>query len=260
MATRTRTNVNGFAMQAPAEYRLRIDVFTPKTIPMKRLAEYMAAFSEMLGVSDRVHFEKLDTGSAVLVARSEIDAAPKIEDRLNGLRTGNTTPDVQKAYDEIDALLRNDNAVGDIQYADKTVVAFEGKKKPKPLIYGPITQVGTIDGQLVSIGGIDRSAHARLDTGERAISGIQMNREMAREMGRLIYGPTLRLHGNGRWTRTENGEWNLDRFTVTSFEILDDTPLSSAVAGLRRVEGNDWKNTDDPEARLHELRYGGRDG
>jgi hypothetical protein len=51
----------------PREYRLRIDAFTPETLPMSRLAEYMADLATLLGEQERVHFARLENGSTALV-------------------------------------------------------------------------------------------------------------------------------------------------------------------------------------------------
>jgi len=45
------------------EYRFKIDAYTPDTMPMSRLAEYMRELSEMLGEPSAVHFERLEPGS-----------------------------------------------------------------------------------------------------------------------------------------------------------------------------------------------------
>ena len=44
-------------------YELYIDAFTPETIPMARLADYMASFAELLGQREHVHFGELKPGS-----------------------------------------------------------------------------------------------------------------------------------------------------------------------------------------------------
>jgi hypothetical protein len=45
------------------EYRFHIDAFTPASMPMVHLAEYMAALAAFLGQVERVHFVRLEGGS-----------------------------------------------------------------------------------------------------------------------------------------------------------------------------------------------------
>ena len=41
----------------------RIDVFSPETLPMGRLAEYLAHLSTLYGQKEKVHFKGIEKGS-----------------------------------------------------------------------------------------------------------------------------------------------------------------------------------------------------
>lgn len=94
------------------ELWFRIDAFRPDTIPMARLAEYMAKLASLLGNQKNVHFVRLDPGSVVLVHRVDKEDQPKVNARLDALRRGDGPTDVVKAYHWLDGMLANDNAVG----------------------------------------------------------------------------------------------------------------------------------------------------
>jgi hypothetical protein len=47
------------------EYTFRIDVFTPETMPMARLAEYLAELSKLVGHSQSTHFDRVAPGMRV---------------------------------------------------------------------------------------------------------------------------------------------------------------------------------------------------
>ena len=94
------------------EYRFCIDAFTPATMPMARLAEYMATLAALLGETECVHFVRLDEGSAVLVQAIEAPAAPKVEKRINQARRGEGPVDALRAFQELDRALAQDNAIG----------------------------------------------------------------------------------------------------------------------------------------------------
>lgn len=49
---------------------------------------------------------------------------------------------------------------------------------------------------------------------------------------------------------------DLKRFKVDSFEPFNDRPLSEVLAELRAIEGNGWRDVDDPYEELRRLRYG----
>lgn len=74
------------------ERRLKIDVFTPETLPMERLAEYMLQFAKVLGEPERVHFVDVEAGSAVLRARIEDVAVSKVERRIADASRGQGDP------------------------------------------------------------------------------------------------------------------------------------------------------------------------
>ena len=42
--------------RAGTEYRFKIDAYTPQTMPLVRLAEYMAELAQLLGEPTAVHF------------------------------------------------------------------------------------------------------------------------------------------------------------------------------------------------------------
>src|SRR6516225_7659560 len=96
---------------AGREYRLKIDVFSIESLPMSRLAEYMAELARLLGEEERVHFSHLEPGSTVLVSNIEEPAAPKVTDRLQKVREGHAPKDAMQAYRALDTLLAKDNAV-----------------------------------------------------------------------------------------------------------------------------------------------------
>jgi hypothetical protein len=91
-----------------SKYRLRIaNSYTPATFPMKRLAEYVAAFAKLLGEETNVHFGGVENGSAVLIASVDQPARPKVSDRVRGVRDGTAPKDVLRTFNDLD-----DHALG----------------------------------------------------------------------------------------------------------------------------------------------------
>ena len=65
------------ATKQPYEYRFKIDAaYTPETMPMARLAEYIRELSTLLGNQDKVHFDRLEEGSTVPIIRVDHEAFP----------------------------------------------------------------------------------------------------------------------------------------------------------------------------------------
>ena len=241
-------------MTAGWEYRYVIDVFTPETLPMARLAEYMRELACLFGEPAHVHFARLEAGSAVLVSRVDAPAAPKVASRVLGLRDGSASEDVRRAYRLLDNMLERDNAVGRLlDDSGAEVIVFPGRTRPKPLTYGPFTQDGTLDGVLTRIGGRGaKTVYAHLDDGTRQYP-CTLARDLARQMAQHLFSP-VRVNGRGRWMRDADGTWQLERFRIFSFELLDDASLLEVVARLRAVSDNDWRSVRNPLRQLEDLR------
>ena len=241
-------------MKSAYKYRFRIDAFTPATMPMARLAEYMADLALLLGDPERVHFERLDEGSTVLVQNIEDVAAPKVRERLCAVRRGDGPRDAIKAFESLDRRLAQDNAVGVLSGPDEdNVIRFPGRERPAPLTYGSFRQHGSLDGVLVRLGGVDQSVHGLLQDGTQTWR-FETTREMARDLRDHLYEKPLRIFGEGRWRRDPAGKWNLERFVLSQFEALDDAPWPETVERLRAIKGGGWSEVDDPLAELRDLR------
>lgn len=237
-------------------YTLHIDAYTPETIPMARLAEYMQGFAAMLGHEGAVHFDRLILGSTRLVTRVDHEHVPKVAATLSALVRGDGAPEAVKARDAIDLLLADDNTTGFIYEDDDPearIIAFPGVTRPRAAQYGPIKQEGTLDGILVSVGGADSTIHIRLQHGDIKYSNIDTDRDTARRLGKYLFEP-IRVFGTGSWLRQEDGTWTLRRFKVQSFEALKIDALRDVLEELRAVEGSEWAEQDDPLALLRSLR------
>lgn len=238
-------------------YTFRIDAFTPDTIPMARLAEYMAALADLVGFEQSTHFVRVQKGSANLLHKIDAPDAPKVERRLQVATTPDAPKDVAKAMKTLDDLLAEDNAKGEmISPTGAVIIPFPGRDRPKPLVFPAIRQDGSIDGQVVSVGGRDATAHVILQDGPVTYSHIDLKRDVARELGALLYGPKVRLFGRGRWERSPDGSWKLLSFSVDRFEVLDEAPLAAVLRELRELPGNSLSADANVYDEMMALRLG----
>lgn len=241
-------------MKRRREHRFKIDAFTPETLPMERLAEYMARFALLLGEEEKVHFVKVEQGSAVLVARAEPQVEPEIERRLLEAKQGIGDPAALRAIQDLDDMLANDNAVGQLLDGSGTeVINFPGRMRPKPLEFGPFREDGVLEGVVIRVGGKDESIPVWLMDGDD-IHKCTASVAMSKELSGYYRGPLLRVHGSGRWMREANGAWRMLVFDIKSYDVLDDTPLADVVKQLQGVKGSEWG--DDAAEELMKLRRG----
>jgi len=240
------------------DYRfIVIDGCTPETMPMSRLADYMAGLARLLGQAERVHFVRVDRGSTVLVHKVEPGAEPEVRRRIGALAAGDAPEDARKAHRALNRRLADNGATGRLEAPGGVVVPFPGRELRAAPAFGSFRQAGVLDGVLIRIGGRGDIAPAHLLAGD-TVHQCRADRDTARRLAVHLYGSPLRVRGEGRWRRGGDGQWALERFTIADFTELDDAPLGDVVERLRRVEGNGWKTIADPWAELRRLR--GQDG
>jgi len=238
-------------------YVFRIGGLTPDTLPMGRLAEYLAQLAELMGERERVHFARLKKGSAVVTAYVERQAAPKVRKRLVEAGKPAAADDVKRPYQKLNDLLRSDNARAELRAGASKVLKFPGRDAVLEDRVGPLSEGTEVDGVLVRIGGSDATAHAAIEDADGRSWLFEVTREKARELAKHLYGAPLRVSGTGRWLRTEYGKWDLQGYLkLSEFRPLKDEDLQVVVGRLRSVEGSEWSREEDPLALLSRVRDG----
>lgn len=218
------------------EYRFKIDAYTPDTMPMARLAQYMSELSQILGQPDAVHFRRLEPGSTVVVHLIEREAVPKVRERVTQVKRGDPPQEALRAYKQINKLLREDDGVAFLQDQRKkgVVIRFPGREEPEEK-FPPIREYGSIDGKLIRIGGSDETIHVALQLEDRQLTGCWTGPALAKLLA-AHFLEEVRLFGRGRWTRDNEGVWTLTDFKIDNFEVLKKAPLSEALAELGAVD------------------------
>jgi hypothetical protein len=242
----------------PVEYRLTIEAYTPDTIPMARLAEYMADMASLLGNQERVHFKTIEAGSTILVQQVEYEAAPKVRARIAGVRNRTAPEDAITAYQRLNKKMQEDNAAGFVETDENTgtrakVIEFPGRHRSDTDRFEPIFQKGSIDGLLIRVGGKDETVPVYLEE-QDTIHRCTSNRTIAKRLAPLLF-EVIRVHGTGKWNRDDFGNWVMESFRVNDFEKLDPSSLKDTVSRLRNIKSN-LQTIDDPIGELKKLRNG----
>ncbi len=223
------------------EFRFVIDAYSPATMPMERLGQYLTELAKLLGDVQLVHFRELLEGSTVAVAEVEHEAIPKVLERVHVTRSRGGPPDAMQAFKAINRLLREDNATGSLgrKHDRRPLLSFAGKLEAVSRTI--VThRHGTVDGKLVRIGGTDQTIHAVLQSEGQQLSGIHMDEAVAKRLAPLLL-EYVRLEGSGRWERDSDGRWTLTSFRVQSFQSLDTAPLTAVLEKIRKV-GTGWSD------------------
>lgn len=233
-------------------FEFHIDVFRPDTLPMSRLADYLEKLAQLMGDQTSVHFDKVAEGSAVLAWNVQPDAAGRVRASIYKSQAPNSSN--HRYFKDLNNLLRKDNAVGELRDQQTgEIILFPGRTllKPTPI---KVREPGHIDGVLVRIGGTDNSAHAMLEHPDHPPLSCDMGRSLAKDLATHLYGPTLRLFGDGIWERNEEGQWVLEKLYAKSFEVLREDSIADVLKTLAALPGNEWKDLPDPISAWKELR------
>ena len=235
------------------------DAFTPATLPMSRLAEYMADLAVVVGEKEHVHFVELREGSAALAYSVDHEAAPKAEARLRAVRANDdeAEPEAVNAFRRIDKRLRDDNAHAVLRERDdesSRLLVFPGATATEEERYGPCSQPAQLYGVPIMVGGKGRLANVNLEDGDR-VYYCEAERATAQEIGALLYRDRIRVSGTGRFERDRDGAWLLRSFRISSFEVLDNHSLPETVSRLREVTRRVGLD-DDILAKLSSVRDG----
>lgn len=234
-------------------YELHIDVFTPDSIPMSRLAGYMAQFAELLGNREHVRFARLGGGSLTMAAQVNEVAIRKVDRRIDEIRYGTAPISAQRAFQTIDYMLAEDRANGQLRRGRAKLIEFPGRSRHVEEKIGPVQQTGFIDGEVIQIGGRDETINVHIRTAGQFVTCVT-NREAARKLAAYLFGGPVRIYGNGTWARLESGAWELKKFIIASFSPLDETPLSKVFEGLRSRLKPPAAGRENPVRLVEELR------
>ncbi len=248
-------------MSDHAEYKFKIEAdYSPETIPMARLGEYMVELGHLLANPANVHFSRIEAGSVELVAKVDSVAMTKVRDRIAAFRHGEAANDAVESQNRLNAMLREDNARGYLHLVrdnkDEPQLVLVGKDLPKAEPLGPFTEPATIKAQLVRIGGREAAHVQFVDTAGRGWNG-DLTAELAIEIDRKGGGGLYRwfqVTGTAKWIRTADNEWKLQGFRVQGAELLPEDTLEQDIARLREIGGSEWKSMDDPLEFIRERR------
>jgi|SRR5579871_3514607 len=241
-------------MTQDEEFSFQIDAYSPDTMPMARLAEYIAQLAAILGEEKAVHFVRLKPGSTQVVHRVEREAVPKVRARTSAVRRGEGTADARRAYRRVNRLLREDNAQARLkeEITGAEIIYFPGVQEMEETFTG-IRQRGAFDGEVIRVGGIQKWIPIMLRSETTTYSNFFCKPEVAKQLGRHLFEP-VRLFGSGRWNRDADGRWSLEYFSVDSFDALREETLSQAIARIAAIKG-EW--VAESVSELEVLRHNG---
>jgi len=216
-----------------------IDAFTPDTLPMSRLGEYLVHLSALLGHKERVHFVEVKAGSATLVHAVEPPAYPKVRSRVHAVRSLDAPVEAIKAFETLEHMLRADGAQAELRRQVDTaptgrLLHFPGASRQLDEAYGPFNQPGQLQGVPINVGGKTSLVNVNLEDGQN-VYYCEATREMALQIAPFLFYQPLRVFGIGKYFRTVDGEWEMKNFRISHFDRLDARSFTESVERLRAI-------------------------
>jgi hypothetical protein len=231
--------------------------YTPETMPLDRLIEYLQQMSIVLGDPKNLHLVAIRKSSVAPVLHAPKAIALEARDRAQRVQRGDGTRRQVDAYNRIRRMVRRD-AVGEkygglpalLRTTDRVILEIPAAPDDSGVIEG-LRQPTTIDGHLIKVGGAGDTATLQLqDLGGRILSGFTASRLLTKELAPLIYEP-VRLIGIGQWCRNADGVWQLERMLVQNYELLEDEDATITLERLRDLKV-EWP--DDALVRIQAER------
>lgn len=222
-------------MDSGHEFRFRINAYTPTTMPLGRLAEYLSALAKTLGEDQSIHLIEVEDGCTVLVHKIDAEAVPKIRDRATAVQNGIAPPEAMRSYQQINRMLHDDNGSAAFLEDEAELIEFPGSKERLPSFMS-VSERGEIEGEVQRIGGTGDPVPVLLTTEGRTLSGCWAKRDIAKPLALRLFEP-VRLFGEGRWNRDPTGNWTLGTFRIEGFKELNSDSLSDTLNKLRAIPG-----------------------
>jgi hypothetical protein len=210
--------------------------YTPETMPLNRLIEYLQQMSVVLGDPENLHLVEVRESSCAPTFHMPKTVALEAHDRVAKISRGDGTKKQVDAYNRVSRMLRRDSREERrpaILRSPRKVI-LEIPVAPDDLgVLSGVRQSSTVDGQLIRVGGAGDDATLQVqDLDGRIMSGFTAKRAIAKELARLMWEP-VRLSGIGQWGRSDDGVWFLERMQVQSYERLEEEALGVTLERLR---------------------------
>jgi len=240
-------------MRIGPRYRWKMGHYTPDTIPMTRLAEYMQQLGRLLGHDESVHFERIEKGSTAIVAKIDRGiAAGNVKARITSVKTGNGPNDAMRANQSINEMLDQDGTTATLKQGSATVIRFPGTKIDVENTI-EIQDFGSVVGYLYMLSQNRSGFQARLRLDEGLILKCNLSSEMGKNLRKYLF-EDVKVAGNGRWRRSDDGVWSVIELNIVDVTRIQRDSLKSVVNHLRNLDIN-W--TEDPLGYLSDLNEKG---
>jgi hypothetical protein len=239
-----RSSLRFVRMEDFEELEFVIPAYTPDTMPLDRLLQYLQQIGEVVGVAHEMHLVRIEPSSTKPVFKMPVPVAIQARSRAASVQRGDGTVRQRAAYNRIRQMLRRDGGKP-ASLNDKRGVILDFPPTPEAGPINGVRQATTFDGELLRVGGAgDYTPILMRDLAGEIYSGFSAPRGLAKEMAPRLFEP-IRVTGIGSWDRSKEGEWTLAKMLIQTYEPLPDEDLGEVLRRLRSAPVTWPENVDE---------------
>jgi hypothetical protein len=227
------------------ELELVIPAYTPETMPLDRLLQYLQQIGEVIGEPQEMHLVRIESSSTKPVFKVPIPLAMLVRERAAAVRSGSGTQVQRAAYNRIRQMVRKDGGKP-ASLKDRTgiILDFPPTLEEAETISG-VRQASSFDGSLLRVGGVGEYTPILMqDLSGNIFAGFSAPKILAKAMAKLLFEP-IRVSGIGSWDRSPAGEWKLSKMLIQVYEPLSDETLDEVFQKLRAAPVSWPANADE---------------
>lgn len=228
--------------------------YTPETMPLDRLIEYLNQLMVILGNPSDLHLIKIEKSSTKPVFLMPHHAAARARKRARDTWEGGGPLRSREAYRRIRRMVSEDGGKPAVLTSKSaTILEFPSVDLGADQEIGSVRQASTVTGELIRVGGETEFDQILLrDVSGAVISGCFATKDVAKQLAKHLH-EFVRLQGIASWHRDRHGKWQIQRMKVQSFERMETDSLSDAIAAAQSTV-TDWP--DDLSEQLLAMRGG----
>lgn len=248
----------GNAMSNRRRHVFKIESLSREILAMRDLAAYITDLAELLGNHESVHCQEIREGSVEIVFDVESPSMEPVVERMLDARHPAGEPTARNAYRSLNRRLKRDGSSGVIveqtETAPRTLIEIPGIREGAGDRLPILWEAGTVDGTPAGVGGrrLDPAwVPVRIVDSETVVN-CEARPPTAIRIARHFLTAPIRASGKGKWVHDDGKGWQLEKFRIEQFDLLDSRPAAELVREMRELyTDTDWARMDDPIGHLH---------
>jgi hypothetical protein len=210
----------------------------PQDLPIERLLQYMRAFADLVGSTEKVRIRNLSPGSVKFGLDVEPSHYPTLVERIaTAQNPSRASASVTKAVHWLEEMITEDGMTAEFRAGSTRLLYLRGYTRRGGPIVGPVVQRYVVRGQIIGLEGKDATKHVRLlEYGtKRELRGDFRSEDLGRLLIQHLWGGIVELSGVARMSRYPDGRWEVQSFHLDEVRELEPSNVSDVMRGLREI-------------------------